>query len=157
MYRYVPELQGVVMTYDNVQPLEQAAFISYQPPYQMINIQYAATIFAPHVGSELFGTVTHIVPSDSVSLSVLGHFQVSIPFSGCNNEGKQVLSTLVEDDIVRFHVYKIDVWKTEISITGVILAGDGKIVQDSEQTSVREKKRKQDSEDETPVKKKTKK
>jgi DNA-directed RNA polymerase subunit E'/Rpb7 len=164
LLRYVPELQGVVMAFDNIKALDAAARISYQPPYQLIRVQYEATLFAPRVQSQIFGTVTHIVPNDSVSLSVLGQFQASIPFYLCTKARKPVLGSLVEGDVVRFHVHKTDIHKTEISFIGIIEEGDGKVdKKQTIETNASQKKRKaeivsdDEEEEEEPAKKKSKK
>lgn len=159
LMQYIPELKGVALAFDNIKPLDEAARISYQPPYQAIRVQHNVTLFTPTVGSYLLGKITHIVPDDNISLSVLNNFQATIPIRGAR---KELLQSLVEGDCVKFHVRKVDVWKTGISIVGAVDKGDGKLVEKTQaQTEPAPKKRKleiedDDEDEEEPPKKKKK-
>ncbi|KAI9093439.1 hypothetical protein DFS34DRAFT_583418 [Phlyctochytrium arcticum] len=75
--RYVPEVDGVVLAYDNVQVLDETAQIFYDSPFTHFWIRVTLLIFTPRTKREIIGVVNK-VSSDHIGLLVHGIFNASI-------------------------------------------------------------------------------
>ncbi|KAI8847692.1 hypothetical protein BC829DRAFT_418160 [Chytridium lagenaria] len=82
LLRYVPEVGGVVISFNDVQLLQTAARIMYECPYSTILISATLTVFSPEVDSvTLFFTISGYCQqsfSDHIGLLVHGVFNASI-------------------------------------------------------------------------------
>ncbi|THH33250.1 hypothetical protein EUX98_g892 [Antrodiella citrinella] len=76
--RYIPALQGVVLSHSNLQFLDSASTIKADCPFCNVRVGFEATVWCPHVGMKLSGKVNLCSP-DHVSLLVHRTFNVSIP------------------------------------------------------------------------------
>ncbi len=56
--RYIPALQGVVLTHDNLQFLEPTATIKADCPFTNCPIRFDATVWSPRIGM----TLSELVP-----------------------------------------------------------------------------------------------
>ncbi|KAJ3028312.1 hypothetical protein HDV00_010471 [Rhizophlyctis rosea] len=78
LMRYVPEVDGVVLSYSDIRPVESAARIIYDSPFFHFHITVTLTLFAPKEKSNLVGVVNKVSP-DHIGLLVHGVFNASIP------------------------------------------------------------------------------
>ncbi|KAH8107973.1 hypothetical protein BXZ70DRAFT_913515 [Cristinia sonorae] len=76
--RYIPALQGVVLSHSNLQFLDSAATIKADCPFSNIHVGFEATVWCPQIGMKLSGRVNLSSP-DHISLLVHRTFNVSIP------------------------------------------------------------------------------
>ncbi|TCD61702.1 hypothetical protein EIP91_008032 [Steccherinum ochraceum] len=76
--RYIPALQGVVLSHSNLQFLESAATIKADCPFSNVTVVFEAMVWSPQVGMKLSGKVNLCSP-DHISLLVHRTFNVSIP------------------------------------------------------------------------------
>ncbi|KAF8813578.1 hypothetical protein BYT27DRAFT_7180331 [Phlegmacium glaucopus] len=76
--RYVPALQGVVLSHSNLKFLNKSATIRGDSPFLVCTIAFDATVWSPRVGIKLLGKVNLCSP-DHISLLVHRTFNVSIP------------------------------------------------------------------------------
>ena len=51
LYRYIPELKGVLVSYSNIQLEESVARIMYDSPFLHFNILVEVTLFSPKLGT----------------------------------------------------------------------------------------------------------
>ncbi|KAF8906583.1 hypothetical protein CPB84DRAFT_1770153 [Gymnopilus junonius] len=78
--RYIPSLQGVVLSHENITFLDKAASIQCDCPFLVCTVAFDATVWSPRVGLNLSGKVSLCSP-DHISLLVHRTFNVSIPRS----------------------------------------------------------------------------
>ncbi|KAJ8323845.1 hypothetical protein QVD99_007004 [Batrachochytrium dendrobatidis] len=84
--RYIAELDGVVLAYENVKLVTKNGHIMNESPFIFFNAQAKFTLFSPKVGSILYGVVNKVSP-DHIGLLVYGVFNTSIPSSHiCNKK-----------------------------------------------------------------------
>ncbi|GLB37135.1 putative SHS2 domain found in N terminus of Rpb7p/Rpc25p/MJ0397 [Lyophyllum shimeji] len=76
--RYIPALQGVVLSHSNLRFLNDKATVKYDCPYLNCSVEFDATVWSPRVGMKLVGKVNLCSP-DHVSLLLHRTFNVSIP------------------------------------------------------------------------------
>ncbi|KAI0949186.1 hypothetical protein AcW1_008872 [Taiwanofungus camphoratus] len=76
--RYIPALQGVVLTHGNLQFIDSTATIKADCPFANCRIGFDATVWSPQVGMKLVGKVNLCSP-DHIALLVHRTFNVSIP------------------------------------------------------------------------------
>ncbi|THU95342.1 hypothetical protein K435DRAFT_829103 [Dendrothele bispora CBS 962.96] len=76
--RYIPALEGVVLSHDNLIFLDKKASITADCPFLVCRIKFDATVWRPHVGMKLVGKINLCSP-DHISLLVHKTFNVSIP------------------------------------------------------------------------------
>ncbi|KAJ3301293.1 hypothetical protein HDU76_005786, partial [Blyttiomyces sp. JEL0837] len=78
LMQYVPEVKGVLLSYSDVEILDNAAKIMYDSPFFHFHIKVKLLLFAPKVGSTIVGVVNKVSP-DHIGLLVHGVFNASIP------------------------------------------------------------------------------
>ncbi|KAJ3868532.1 hypothetical protein EV359DRAFT_32030 [Lentinula novae-zelandiae] len=76
--RYIPALDGVVLSHSNLTFKEDTAAIQADSPFLICNIIFDATVWRPLVGMQLVGKISLCSP-DHISLLVHKTFNVSIP------------------------------------------------------------------------------
>ncbi|KAK0195322.1 hypothetical protein F5146DRAFT_1100866 [Armillaria mellea] len=76
--RYIPGLQGVVLSHSSLTFLDDMASIKADCPFLVCRVTFDATVWSPHVGMRLEGRINLCSP-DHVSLLVHRTFNVSIP------------------------------------------------------------------------------
>ncbi|KAK0504857.1 hypothetical protein EDD18DRAFT_316500 [Armillaria luteobubalina] len=76
--RYIPGLQGVVLSHSSLTFLDDMASIKSDCPFLVCRITFDATVWSPHVGMRLEGRINLCSP-DHISLLVHRTFNVSIP------------------------------------------------------------------------------
>ncbi|KAF9071129.1 hypothetical protein BDP27DRAFT_1291887 [Rhodocollybia butyracea] len=76
--RYIPALDGVVLSHSNVSFKEDTAAIQADCPFLVCKIIFDATVWRPLVGMKLVGKISLCSP-DHISLLVHKTFNVSIP------------------------------------------------------------------------------
>ncbi|KAK0212929.1 hypothetical protein DFS33DRAFT_1464601 [Desarmillaria ectypa] len=76
--RYIPGLQGVVLSHSNLTFLDEMASIKADCPFLVCRVTFDATVWSPHVGMRLEGRINLCSP-DHISLLVHRTFNVSIP------------------------------------------------------------------------------
>ncbi|RDB16806.1 DNA-directed RNA polymerase I subunit rpa43 [Hypsizygus marmoreus] len=76
--RYIPALQGVVLSHSGLRFLSSVATIQADCPFLVCKVEFDATVWSPHVGMKLVGKVNLCSP-DHVSLLLHRTFNVSIP------------------------------------------------------------------------------
>ncbi|KAL0956011.1 hypothetical protein HGRIS_002186 [Hohenbuehelia grisea] len=76
--RYIPALQGVVLSHSNLVFADTTASIKGDCPFLICKVSFDATVWSPQVGMTLAGKV-NIASPDHVSLLVHRTFNVSIP------------------------------------------------------------------------------
>ncbi|KAJ3101214.1 hypothetical protein HDU97_001565 [Phlyctochytrium planicorne] len=77
LLRYVQEVGGVILAFNNVRFLQNAAKILYDSPYSHFKVSATLTVFSPKVNSVLVGIVNKVSP-DHIGLLVHGAFNASI-------------------------------------------------------------------------------
>ncbi|TPX32449.1 hypothetical protein SmJEL517_g04452 [Synchytrium microbalum] len=78
LIKYMPELDGVLLSYKHITLLNTSAKIINDNPYLIIPISVILTLFAPQLRSNLVGIVNKTSP-DHIGLLVFGTFNASIP------------------------------------------------------------------------------
>ncbi|TPX65379.1 hypothetical protein SpCBS45565_g05217 [Spizellomyces sp. 'palustris'] len=78
LMRYVPEVDGVVLAYSDVEVLEHSARILYDSPFFHFYVRANLLTFSPSLKSNLVGVVNKVSP-DHIGLLVHGVFNASIP------------------------------------------------------------------------------
>ncbi|RXW13227.1 hypothetical protein EST38_g12626 [Candolleomyces aberdarensis] len=76
--RYIPALQGVVLSHSNLAFTSETGNIKGDCPYIVCDIRFDATIWNPHIGMKLKGRINLSSP-DHISLLLHRTFNVSIP------------------------------------------------------------------------------
>ncbi|TDL26089.1 hypothetical protein BD410DRAFT_716867 [Rickenella mellea] len=76
--RYVPALQGVLLSHSNIRFLTRTAMIKGDCPFANCDVGFDATVWSPRVGMKLNGKINLCSP-DHISLLVHKTFNVSIP------------------------------------------------------------------------------
>ncbi|PBK91388.1 hypothetical protein ARMGADRAFT_199703 [Armillaria gallica] len=76
--RYIPGLQGVVLSHSSLTFLDDMASIKADCPFLVCRVTFDATVWSPHVGMRLEGRINLCSP-DHISLLVHRTFNVSIP------------------------------------------------------------------------------
>ncbi|KAF5370557.1 hypothetical protein D9758_001836 [Tetrapyrgos nigripes] len=76
--RYIPALEGVVLSHDKLTFMDDKAPIKADCPFLVCKIEFDATVWRPHVGMKLVGKINLCSP-DHISLLVHKTFNVSIP------------------------------------------------------------------------------
>ncbi|KAJ3853026.1 hypothetical protein EV368DRAFT_39708 [Lentinula lateritia] len=76
--RYIPALDGVVLSHSNLTFKEDTAAIQADSPFLICKIIFDATVWRPLVGMQLVGKISLCSP-DHISLLVHKTFNVSIP------------------------------------------------------------------------------
>ncbi|KAK0225828.1 hypothetical protein IW262DRAFT_1457086 [Armillaria fumosa] len=76
--RYIPGLQGVVLSHSNLTFLDDMASIKSDCPFLVCRVTFDATVWSPHVGMQLEGRINLCSP-DHISLLVHRTFNVSVP------------------------------------------------------------------------------
>ncbi|KAJ2918508.1 hypothetical protein MD484_g1881, partial [Candolleomyces efflorescens] len=76
--RYIPALQGVVLSHSNLAFTSETGNIKGDCPYIVCDIRFDATVWNPHIGMKLKGRINLSSP-DHISLLVHRTFNVSIP------------------------------------------------------------------------------
>lgn len=75
--RYIPEVKGVALQYQNIKLLSRDAVIQTESPYMHFDIQVDFTVFSPKVEDSMIGVVNKVSP-DHVGCLVYGLFNASI-------------------------------------------------------------------------------
>ena len=75
--KYISELGGVIVSFRNVQKLQQQCLIRTESPYLNFKISVELTLFAPKSGQIMIGIVNKVSP-DHIGCLVNGFFNVSI-------------------------------------------------------------------------------
>lgn len=70
LMRYDQQLQGVVLSYDKLELVEQDAEIFFERPHLHFKIRFRALVYKPQVGSHVIGTVNTISEGDHIGLLV---------------------------------------------------------------------------------------
>ncbi|CCL99080.1 uncharacterized protein FIBRA_01093 [Fibroporia radiculosa] len=78
LMRYIPALQGVVLSHGSLRFLDTIATIKADCPFTNCRIAFDATVWSPQVGMKLVGKVNLCSP-DHIALLVHRTFNVSIP------------------------------------------------------------------------------
>ncbi|KAJ3051961.1 hypothetical protein HK097_007050, partial [Rhizophlyctis rosea] len=78
LMRYVPEVDGVLLSYNNIIAADPVARIMYDSPFFHFHIIVTLILFAPQEKSNLVGVVNKVSP-DHIGLLVHGVFNASIP------------------------------------------------------------------------------
>jgi len=76
--RYVPALNGVVISHSNLQFLDRTSTIKADCPFAVCRVAFDATVWSPQIGMKLRGKVNLCSP-DHISLLVHRVFNASIP------------------------------------------------------------------------------
>ncbi|KAG7446366.1 uncharacterized protein BT62DRAFT_114992 [Guyanagaster necrorhizus] len=76
--RYIPGLQGVVLSHSSLTFLDDMASIKADCPFLVCRVAFDATVWSPHVGMRLEGRINLCSP-DHISLLVHRTFNVSVP------------------------------------------------------------------------------
>ncbi|KAJ3206519.1 hypothetical protein HDU67_008112 [Dinochytrium kinnereticum] len=77
LLRYVQEVGGVIIAFNNVKFLQNSAKVMYDCPYAHIPISTELTVFSPKINSLVVGVVNKVSP-DHIGLLVHGVFNASI-------------------------------------------------------------------------------
>ena len=81
--RYNTDLEGIIVSYDKLQVLQDEAEIFFERPHLHFNIRFRALIYRPTVGSYVLATVNNIADGDNIGLLVHGLFNaVLLPSKG---------------------------------------------------------------------------
>jgi len=78
LMRYVPEFDGIVISYTNVQFLEKNAVILFDSPYFSVKVGVIFNLFSPKKNLEIVGKVNK-VSADHIGLLLYGVVNASIP------------------------------------------------------------------------------
>ncbi|KDQ27825.1 hypothetical protein PLEOSDRAFT_1065164 [Pleurotus ostreatus PC15] len=76
--RYIPALEGVVLSHSNLSFIQDTGIIKGDSPYLICDVAFDAVIWSPRVGMKITGKVNLCSP-DHISLLVHRTFNVSIP------------------------------------------------------------------------------
>ncbi|KAF8224964.1 hypothetical protein L208DRAFT_1308273 [Tricholoma matsutake] len=76
--RYIPALQGVVLSHSNLGFLTKEAIIQADCPNLVCTVEFDATIWSPRIGMKLVGRINLCSP-DHISILLHRTFNVSIP------------------------------------------------------------------------------
>lgn len=83
LMRYNNDLEGIVLSYDKLQVLEDNAEIFFERPHLHFKIRFRALMYRPIVGSYVIGTVNNVSDGDHIGLLVHGLFNaVLLPTKG---------------------------------------------------------------------------
>ncbi|KAJ3315136.1 hypothetical protein HDV04_004277 [Boothiomyces sp. JEL0838] len=77
LQKYIPEVKGVALQYQNIKLLSRDAVIQTESPYMHFDIQVDFTVFSPKVEDSMIGVVNKVSP-DHVGCLVYGLFNASI-------------------------------------------------------------------------------
>lgn len=75
--KYIPELEGVALTYSNIKQLATKSIIRSESPYMHFKIQVDFLVFSPKVSEKLIGVVNKVSPGH-IGCLVYGLFNASI-------------------------------------------------------------------------------
>ncbi|KAH7108247.1 hypothetical protein BKA62DRAFT_15551 [Auriculariales sp. MPI-PUGE-AT-0066] len=78
LMRYIPALQGVMLSHSNIHFLEQKASFVGACPFAVCTVAFRALVWGPSIGMRLKGKISLCSP-DHISLLVHKTFNVSIP------------------------------------------------------------------------------
>lgn len=80
---YNNDLEGIVLSYDKLQVLEDDAEIFFERPHLHFKVRFRALIYRPIIGSYIQATVNNVTDSDHIGLLVHGLFNaVLLPGKG---------------------------------------------------------------------------
>lgn len=114
LLRYDANLNGVVLAYKDVKPVQRSAFCYADSPYLHIPMEATFLVFRPVPGCQLPGTITYI-SSSAVSLCVFDYFQADVDIADLktswtfgNNKWFRNRENLVEGDSVVVKVINVN-------------------------------------------------
>ena len=74
---YIPELEGVVISFSNIQKLEHQCVLKTESPFLHFFVSVDLTLFKPEIGMVMVGIVNKVSP-DHFGCLVNGYFNCSI-------------------------------------------------------------------------------
>eukprot|EP00128_Syssomonas_multiformis_P017371 Colp12_sorted_trinity150504_noHs@9167 len=133
LMKYSNEVEGIVVSYSNVEVLEKAGKVMNDTPHIHFMVKVRLLVFSPKVGSKLVGKVS-ILGSDHIGLLVHGLFNASVSREAIsadfefdeqagnwyNSENSEV--RIQEDTYVVFTVTGIERVDHMLSISGSLLS-----------------------------------
>eukprot|EP00842_Homolaphlyctis_polyrhiza_P003172 jgi/Hompol1/3856/HPOL_003374-RA len=133
---YVPELNGIVLSFSNVAFTSDTASIINESPFAHFYITATFTVFSPRVGGALLGVVNK-VSSDHIGMLVHGVFNASIPSSEIPtdqyiwdsralvwrfriNDAMETVKHVKSGTVIKFAVKSLALADRMVSITGTV-------------------------------------
>ena len=113
LLKYDPSLEGIILAYKDVKPLQRTAFCYADSPYLHIPMEATFLVFRPVIGCHLPGTVTYISQS-AVSLTIFDYFEANLDIADLrtnwsfeNNQWYQNRVSFVEGDVLVVRVTQV--------------------------------------------------